>query len=195
MPCYCYIIKAWSPRDGGWMRLFGYFKTEQDAWDVIYFLTLFILDFEGFNVVRTIKFWSEPYLKKIHFSMTGKKGTICSCFGSKWMKGWIRMNKTGLRLGARSLPTPCRDRHLLRVNNIGRTLFTHCIAYSGCGAFGHIWANICSCTLSWSPSRWETVQMKIRCWLVNAIAPRRNQQWEWIRVIRGGLWESCLDLK
>ena len=56
MPCYCYIIKAWSPRDGGWMRLFGYFKTEQDAWDVIYFLTPFILDFEGFNVVRTIKF-------------------------------------------------------------------------------------------------------------------------------------------
>ena len=73
---------------------------------------------------------------------------ICSRFGSKWMKGRIRMNKTGLRLGARSSPTPCRDHHLLRVNNIGRTLFTHCIAYSGCSAFGHLWANICSCTLS-----------------------------------------------
>ena len=93
---------------------------------------------------------ADPYLKKIHLSMTGK-GTeqcICSRFGSKWMKGRIRMNKTGLRLGARSSPTPCRNHRLLRVNNIGRTLFTHCIAYSGCGAFGHLWGNICSCTLS-----------------------------------------------
>ena len=59
MPCYCYIIKAWSPRDGGWMRLFGYFKTEQDAWDLIYLLTPLLelhRDIEGFNVVRTIKF-------------------------------------------------------------------------------------------------------------------------------------------
>ena len=220
MPCYCYIIKAWSPRDGGWMRLFGYFKTEQDAWDVIYFLTPFILDFEGFNVVQTIKFWSEPYLKKIHFSMTGKKGTICSCFGSKWMKGWIRMNKTGLRLGARSSPTPCRDRHLLRVNNIGRTLFTHCIAYSGCGAFGHLWATICSCTLCWNPSchdhlrrysqhqgsHWghrppfESAQSQCRPSEDNrgvdgSDCAGNHQQWDWVIIIRNGLWESCLVLK
>ena len=92
---------------------------------------------------------ADPYLKKIRLSMTGK-GTeqcICSRFGSKWMKGRIRMNKTGLRLGARSSPTPCRDHHLLRVNNIGRTLFTHCIAYSGCGAFGLSWGAICGRTV------------------------------------------------
>ena len=38
---------------------------------------------------------ADPYLKKIHLSMTGK-GTeqcICSRFGSKWMKGRIRMNR------------------------------------------------------------------------------------------------------
>ena len=56
---------------------------------------------------------------------------ICSRFGSKWMKSRIRMNKTGWTLHR-------RDHRLLGVNNIGHTLFTHCIAYSVCGAFGHI---------------------------------------------------------
>ena len=59
MPCYRYIIKAWSPRDGGWVRLCGYFKTEQDAWDLIDVLIPLLQlhgDIEGFNVVRTIRF-------------------------------------------------------------------------------------------------------------------------------------------
>ena len=54
MPCYNYIIKAWSPRDGGWVRLLGYFKTEQDAWDLID--ALIPSEIEGFNVLRTITF-------------------------------------------------------------------------------------------------------------------------------------------
>ena len=58
---------------------------------------------------------------------------ICSRFSSKWSwtKGRIQMNKAGWTLRR-------RDRCELWVNNIGHILFTHCIAYSVCGAFGHI---------------------------------------------------------
>ena len=66
MPCYSYIIKAWSPRDGGWVQFgigcrlgHGCFKTEQDAWNFIdALIPLLVLhrDIEGFNVVRTIAF-------------------------------------------------------------------------------------------------------------------------------------------
>ena len=55
MPFYRYIIKAWSPRHGSWVRFGGYFKTEQDAWDFIDVVTP-LLQPEGFNVVRTIRF-------------------------------------------------------------------------------------------------------------------------------------------
>ena len=55
MPRYRYVIKAWSPRDDSWVRLSGYFKTEQDAWDLID--ALIPNDYiEGFNVLRTITF-------------------------------------------------------------------------------------------------------------------------------------------
>ena len=59
MASYRWIVLAWSPRDGGWVRNFGYFKTEQDAWDCItQFLVLIQLhgDIEGFQVKRTIRF-------------------------------------------------------------------------------------------------------------------------------------------
>ena len=59
MASYRWIIRAWSPRDGGWVRTFGYFKTEQDAWDCIsHFLLLIQLhgDIEEFHVKRTIRF-------------------------------------------------------------------------------------------------------------------------------------------
>ena len=56
---FCYVVKAWSSRDGGWVRQFGHFKKEQDAWDFID-MTIPLLelhkDIEGFNVVRTIRF-------------------------------------------------------------------------------------------------------------------------------------------
>ena len=64
------------------------------------------------------------------FEHDRKRNRACSRFGSKWMKSRIRMNKTGWTLHR-------RDHRLLGVNNIGHTLFTHCIAYSVCGAFGH----------------------------------------------------------
>ena len=59
MASYRWIVLAWSPRDGGWVHNFGYFKTEQDAWDCItQFQVLIQLhgDIEGFQVKRTIRF-------------------------------------------------------------------------------------------------------------------------------------------
>ena len=59
MPSYCYVVKGWSPRDGGWVRLFGYFRKEQDARDFIGFMFPLLeehKDIEGVNVIRTIRF-------------------------------------------------------------------------------------------------------------------------------------------
>ena len=59
MPSYCYVVKGWSPRDGGWVRLLGYFRKEQDAWDFIDFMFPLLeerKDIEGVNVIRTIRF-------------------------------------------------------------------------------------------------------------------------------------------
>ena len=59
MARYRWIILAWSPRDGGLVRIFGYFKTEPDAWDCItQFQVLIQLhgDYEGFQVKRIIRF-------------------------------------------------------------------------------------------------------------------------------------------
>ena len=32
MPCYDFIVKAFGPRDGGWVGLGGYFPCEEDGW-------------------------------------------------------------------------------------------------------------------------------------------------------------------
>ena len=59
MPRYTWIVRAWSSRDGGWIRLFGYFTTEQLARDCIdLFLPMLGLhgDMEALEVVRTIRF-------------------------------------------------------------------------------------------------------------------------------------------
>ena len=59
MPRYTWIVRAWSWRDGGWIRLFGYFTTEQLARDCIdLFLPMLGLhgDMEALEVVRTIRF-------------------------------------------------------------------------------------------------------------------------------------------
>ena len=59
MPSYTWIVRAWSPRNGGWIRLFGYFKTEQQALDCIeLFLPMLELhgDIEALEVMQTIRF-------------------------------------------------------------------------------------------------------------------------------------------
>ena len=56
---YCYVLKAWLSRAGSWERQFGHFRKEQDAWDFIDMMIPVLelhKDFEGFNVVRTIRF-------------------------------------------------------------------------------------------------------------------------------------------
>jgi len=59
MPRYAFIVKALSPRDGGWVRLGGYFPTELDGWQ--FFRAIFPLivlsgDYTAVKVERTIVF-------------------------------------------------------------------------------------------------------------------------------------------
>jgi len=60
MPRYAFIVKAFSPRDGGWVRNGGYFSTEEDGWNyyVWILLPLMVLsgDYLTVNVERTIVF-------------------------------------------------------------------------------------------------------------------------------------------
>jgi len=60
MPRYAFIVKALSPRDGGWVRLGGYHHTELDAVDFLgqLFIPLIVNsgDYTKVKVVRTIVF-------------------------------------------------------------------------------------------------------------------------------------------
>ena len=74
MPRYAFIVKALSPRDGGWVRLgsYGaggaggpwYFETEEEGWQWIEFLwPLMVLsgDYVTVTVERTIRFWTNSH--------------------------------------------------------------------------------------------------------------------------------------
>ena len=74
MPRYAFIVKALSPRDGGWIRLgtYGaggaggpwYFETEEEGWQWIEFLwPLMVLsgDYVTVTVERTIRFWTNSH--------------------------------------------------------------------------------------------------------------------------------------
>ena len=59
MPHYAIIVKALSSRDGGWVRLGGYWPTKESAWQFVgLFLALQVLsgDYVTVNVQRTIVF-------------------------------------------------------------------------------------------------------------------------------------------
>jgi hypothetical protein len=59
MPRYAFIVKTLSPRDGGWVRLGGYYQTEVDAWQFYcLFSPLMVLSGDYITVVveRTIVF-------------------------------------------------------------------------------------------------------------------------------------------
>ena len=54
-----WVCKAYSPRDGGWVRSFGSFPTETDAWNLIVAMWDMIVrhgDYETIKVVRTVAF-------------------------------------------------------------------------------------------------------------------------------------------
>ena len=58
---FWYIVKGHSPRDGGWVRLVGYFKTRSDAMNyisVIWPLVLLAGDYTTMRVQRIIVFKS-----------------------------------------------------------------------------------------------------------------------------------------
>ncbi len=59
MARYVWIVRAFSPRDGGWVRVFGSFRSEQLAWNAIEFFWEMIVesgDYESLEVKRTISF-------------------------------------------------------------------------------------------------------------------------------------------
>ena len=59
MPRYAFIVKGQSPRDGGWVRLGGYFRTEELGWEFYeWFYPWLVLngDFDAIIVKRTIVF-------------------------------------------------------------------------------------------------------------------------------------------
>ncbi len=59
MAKYVYVVYAESPRDGGFVRIFGHFQTEKLAWEAVEFVwDLMVLagDYIGVEVRRTIAF-------------------------------------------------------------------------------------------------------------------------------------------
>ena len=59
MPRYTFIVKALSPRDGGWVRVHGHFDNAEDAWGFIVAIWPLIADSSDYvavKVVRTIAF-------------------------------------------------------------------------------------------------------------------------------------------
>jgi len=59
MPRYAFIVKALSPRDGGWVRLGGYYQTEEDGWQfycLFFPLMVSSCDYTAVTVERTIVF-------------------------------------------------------------------------------------------------------------------------------------------
>ena len=56
---YRYVVLADSPRDGGWVRVFGYFKNVESAEEAIgLFMPLMVLsgDYRRLRIVKTIVF-------------------------------------------------------------------------------------------------------------------------------------------
>jgi len=63
MARFVWVIKALSPRDGGWVRWacggMGHFETEEDAWRFViamWGVAVAAGDYETMDVVRTIAF-------------------------------------------------------------------------------------------------------------------------------------------
>jgi hypothetical protein len=59
MPRYIFVVLAYIPRDGGWVRHFGRFRSAEEAWRcIILFWDLTVLagDVWTYDVVRTVAF-------------------------------------------------------------------------------------------------------------------------------------------
>ena len=65
MPRYRYIVKALSPRDGGWVRLRGYYQTEEEGWQFYCLFFPFMVlsaDYITVTVERTIVFRAHHHI-------------------------------------------------------------------------------------------------------------------------------------
>ena len=59
MARYVYVVRALSQRDGGWARVFGYFRSERLAWlavRLIWSMMLLSEDYVTLEVLLTIAF-------------------------------------------------------------------------------------------------------------------------------------------
>jgi len=59
MAKYVWIVQAFSPRDGGWVRVFNQFPSEKRAWETIgWFWPMFVDagDYESLEVKGTVSF-------------------------------------------------------------------------------------------------------------------------------------------
>ena len=55
MPRSAFIVKALSPRDGGWVRLGGYNQTEEDGWQFYCLFFPLILPPHGHYITVTVE--------------------------------------------------------------------------------------------------------------------------------------------
>ena len=58
-PRYAWVVKAYSLREGGWVRIFNNFKTEELAWEAVQlFWEMLVLqgDYKTITVIKTINF-------------------------------------------------------------------------------------------------------------------------------------------
>ena len=58
-PRHVWVAKAYSPHDGGWVRIFGNFKTEELAWEAVQLFWEMLVthgDHKTIEVIKTIKF-------------------------------------------------------------------------------------------------------------------------------------------
>jgi hypothetical protein len=59
MAHYAWIVKAFSPRDGGWVRLLSSWPSETDAWQFVQMTWAMMVeagDYESLDVCKTILF-------------------------------------------------------------------------------------------------------------------------------------------
>ena len=59
MAKFVWVVRALSPRDGGWVRWFGHFRSETDAWlliEMFWEMMVRAADYTTLKVVKTISF-------------------------------------------------------------------------------------------------------------------------------------------
>ena len=62
MPCNVFVAWAFKPSDGGWVRVFGHVRTEEDAHEAAEWELLYSREgYDDYEVVRTISFKKKKH--------------------------------------------------------------------------------------------------------------------------------------